>query len=89
MVTGEEQSSNVSARADWATLHAAGFVVICQQPSLGIEERLKLKAAAGERFFDLAEMNLPAGDEEAVAQVLFFIESLRIPSGAENPRKVV
>jgi bifunctional enzyme CysN/CysC/sulfate adenylyltransferase subunit 1 len=85
----ETKASSISARAAWTTLHAAGFVVLYHNPSLGMEERVDLKAAAGDRFFDLAELNLPAGDAEAVEQVLALAESLRIPAGAGNPRKAV
>jgi hypothetical protein len=80
----EKKASLMSARTAWATLHAAGFVVIYLNPSLGIEDRVDLRAAAGDYFFDLAELELPRGDAEAVGQVLALAESLRIPAGAGN-----
>ncbi len=85
----EAKASFNSARTAWATLHAAGFVVLYHNPSLEMDERVDLRAAAGDHFFDLAELNLPVGNAEAVEQVLALAESLRIPAGAGNPRKVV
>ena len=67
-----------------AALHAAGFVVLEHNPSLGPNERSHLKAAAGEHFFDLAELGLPVADAEAVERVLSLAQSLRIPRGPGN-----
>jgi hypothetical protein len=61
IVVGGESGASVSPRAAWSALHAAGLVVIYQNPSLGSEERLELKAVADERFFDHLELKLPAG----------------------------
>jgi hypothetical protein len=44
-----------------------------------------LRAAAGDGFFDLAEMNLRAGDTEALEHVLTFAKSLRISYEDGNP----
>jgi hypothetical protein len=88
MVVDGKKASFISARTAWATLHAAGFVVIYENPSLGTEERLELRTAAGDHYFDLAQLNLAAGDPEAVQQVLYLAESLRIPGGSRNPWKV-
>jgi sulfate adenylyltransferase large subunit len=74
-----ENSSFSSARDAWAALHAAGFVVIYDNPSLSAEERLHLQSAAGGHFFDLADLELPAGDTEAVERILALVEPLRIP----------
>jgi len=74
----EEGDSLFSTKAAWTALHAAGFVVLYHNPSLGTEERLELRAAAGNRFFDVAELKLPAGDAEAVEQILSLAASLRI-----------
>lgn len=84
----EESSSFSSARNTWAALHAAGFVVIYHNPSLAAEERLDLRSAAGDHFFDLGELELPAGGAEAVARVLVLVESLRIPQQPGNQGKV-
>jgi sulfate adenylyltransferase subunit 1 len=73
----------------WAALHAAGYVVIYHNPSLDPDERLQLKAAAGEHFFDLAELDLPVGDAEAVEYVLTLAASLRMPREPGNPWKVI
>jgi hypothetical protein len=82
MVAGEETGSLASAKTAWSTLHAAGFVVVYRNSSLGAEERLELKAAAGDRFLDLAELRLVSGDAEALEHILAFAKTLRI--GAED-----
>jgi len=73
----------------WAALHAAGFVVIYHNPSLGPDDRSRLQAAAGEHFFDLAELDLPVADAEAVEYVLTLAASLHIPREPGNPWKVI
>jgi hypothetical protein len=88
MVAGEESGSLASANTAWSTLRAAGFVVLCQNSSLGVEERLELKAAAGDRFFDLAELKLVSGDADALDRILAFARTLRIRAEEENPGKV-
>ena len=85
----EKKASFISTKAVWATLHAAGLVVLYQNPSPGIDERIELRAAAGNYFFDLAELGLPVEDTTAVEQVLALVEALRIPAGVGNDRKVV
>jgi hypothetical protein len=77
----EENPSDPLAKNIWPALHAAGFVVMYHNPSLAPDESSHLKAAAGENFFDLAELELPVGDEEAVERLLSLAESLRIPRG--------
>jgi hypothetical protein len=79
VIAVEENSSFSSARNAWAALHAAGFVVIYHNPSLGVKGRVDLRSAAGDHFFDLADVELPGGDAEAVERILTLIEPLRIP----------
>ena len=88
MVAGEETGSLAPAKTGWSTLRAAGFVVIYQNSSLGVEERLELKAAAGDRFFDLAELKLVSGDADALEHILAFAKTLRIRAEDEHPGKV-
>jgi sulfate adenylyltransferase subunit 1 len=88
MVVGAANASFLPTRAAWSTLHAAGFVVVYHNPSLGPEERLELKAAAGDRFFDLAELKLPAGDAETLEHILAFAKTLRFRAEDENPGEV-
>ncbi len=83
----EENSSDPLAKTTWAALHAAGFVVIYHNPSLEPDEASRLQAAAGEHFFDLAELDLPAGDAQAVEYILTLAASLRISHEPENPWK--
>ena len=85
----EKKASFISTKTAWATLHAAGFVVLYQNPSPGIDERGDLRAAAGDHFFDLAEVDLLRGDAAVVERVLALAESLRIPAAPENPQKAV
>ena len=85
MVIDETEAPFASARIAWAALHAAGFVVVYHNPKLGSEESAELRAVAGDRFFDLAEMNLPAGDAGALEHVLSFAKSLRISYEDGNP----
>jgi sulfate adenylyltransferase subunit 1 len=89
MVVGEESGSFVPARTAWFTLYSAGFVVLYQNPSLGPEERVELKTVAGDRFFDLAELKLPAVDAEALEHILALGKRLRFPAEAGNPGKGV
>jgi sulfate adenylyltransferase subunit 1 len=88
IVVGGETGASVSPRAAWSALHAAGFVVIYQNLSLGSQERLELKAVVGDRFFDLSELKLPAGDAEALESILTLTETLRLPAKDEKPGKV-
>jgi bifunctional enzyme CysN/CysC/sulfate adenylyltransferase subunit 1 len=85
----EENPSGPVTKNIWAALLAAGLVVIYHHASLDPDERSQLKAAAGEHFFDLAELNLPAGDADAVQYVLSLAASLRISPEPENPWKVI
>jgi bifunctional enzyme CysN/CysC/sulfate adenylyltransferase subunit 1 len=85
----EKKASFISTKAAWVTLHAAGFVVLYQNPSPGIDERADLRAVAEAHFFDLADLDLLRGGAEAVGQVLALAETLRIPAAAKNPRKAV
>jgi sulfate adenylyltransferase subunit 1 len=89
MMVGEESASSAPPRTSWHTLHAAGFVVIYRNPSLGPEEKLELKTVAGDRFFDLAELQLPARDNEALEQILGIAETLRFPAEDDNPGKAI
>jgi sulfate adenylyltransferase subunit 1 len=88
MVAGEETDSLASAKTAWSTLRAAGFLVIYQNSSLGAEERLELKTAAGDRCFDLAELKLVSGDADALERILAFARTLRIRAEDETPGKV-
>jgi len=76
----EKKASFISTKTAWATLHAAGFVVLYQNPSFGIDERADLRAAAEDHFFDIAELDQLSATE-AVGQVLALAETLRIPAG--------
>jgi sulfate adenylyltransferase subunit 1 len=85
----EKKDSFISTKAAWATLHAAGFVVLYRNASREIDERADLRAVAEDHFFDLADLDLLHAGAEAVEQVLALAETLRIPAAAENPRKAV
>jgi sulfate adenylyltransferase subunit 1 len=87
MAVGAESGSPVAQRAACSALHAAGFVVIYRNPSLQSEEKSELQVAAGDRFFDLAELELPSNDAEAVAQILALARTLRFPHAGGTPGK--
>jgi hypothetical protein len=78
VVAVEENSSLSSGKNAWAAVHAAGFVVIYHNPSLSAEQRMDLRSAAGDHFVDLADVELPGGDAEAVERILALVEPLRI-----------
>jgi sulfate adenylyltransferase large subunit len=84
----EENSSFSSAKNAWAALHAAGFVVIYHNPSLSAEERVDLRSAAGDHFFDLEELELPASDTEGIERILALVQPLRIPLQPGKLRRV-
>jgi hypothetical protein len=77
----EKSASSHAPKAAWNALYSAGFLVIYWNPTLGIEEKLDLKATAGDSLFDLAEMNLPDGDAKGVERARTLAESLRIAPG--------
>jgi sulfate adenylyltransferase subunit 1 len=78
IVVDANATSLLSAKDSWSVLYATGFVVIYANPSLEAEERVGLEALVGSRYFDLDSLDLPADDADAVRQVLFLAESLRI-----------
>jgi sulfate adenylyltransferase large subunit len=80
----EENHLSSSARNAWATLFAAGFIVLYRNPSLASEEQTDLQNVVGDHFFDLRELELPAEDAEAVERVQLLLESLRIPQQPGN-----
>ena len=88
MVAGEETSSLASAKTAWSAWRTAGFVVIYQNSSWGADERLELKTAAGDRFFDLADLQLLSGDADALERMLAFARTLRIRAEDETTGKV-
>ena len=47
----EKQASFLSTKTIWATLHAAGFVVLYQNPSPGIDERSRLASSGRGSLF--------------------------------------
>jgi len=69
----------------WSVLYAAGFMVIYAKSSLGPAERAELEAGAGDRYFDLDALSLPADDADAAQQALALAKSLRIAN--EEHRK--
>ena len=71
-----------------SALHAAGFVVIYHTASLKDKALAELRSAAGANFFDLGEMELPEGQEEALERVMLLLEALRIPQHAAHPERI-
>ena len=83
-----EGNAGVPAKNVLNALCFAGFVVIYNNSSLATEERAKLRSTANENLFELAEMNLPTGDAEAVERVVRLIERLRISPQQGQPERV-
>ena len=83
-----ENSSIPTTKHVWRALHAAGFVVIYHNPSLSAEERLDLQSAATHYFVDLAEVELPVADAEAVERIFTLVEPLRIPPRQGKSKRV-
>ena len=83
-----EANAGVPAQNVLNALCFAGFVVIYNNFSLATEERAKLQSIANQNLFDLAEMNLPTGDAEAVERVVRLIERLRISPQQGQPERV-
>jgi sulfate adenylyltransferase large subunit len=84
VIAVEDNSSFSSVRNAWAALHTAGFVVIYRNPSLGAEEQLAMRSAAGGHFFDLGKLDLPKSDAEAVEHIVGLVESLRLQQPSDN-----
>jgi len=74
-------ASLLSANDSSAILYATGFVVIYVNPSLEQQERMELKTVAGDRYFDLDNLDLAAEDADAVRQIMSLAELLRITDG--------
>ncbi|HTV58848.1 MAG TPA: sulfate adenylyltransferase subunit CysN [Verrucomicrobiae bacterium] len=89
VVVDGERSLFDSSKTAGAALYAAGFVVICRNLALDSGDKLELKSVAGDRFFDLSELNMPAGDAEALNGVLDLAKSLRFPAGDKNSEEAV
>jgi sulfate adenylyltransferase large subunit len=89
VVVDEREAPFASAKQALTALHAAGFVVIYLNSTLGLEERAELRAVAGGRFFDRGDEHESAGDAGVVEQVLNFAKSLRIRDESTKPGKAV
>jgi sulfate adenylyltransferase large subunit len=70
-----------------SALHAAGFVVIYHNASLKDKELAELRNSADTHFFDLGELELPEGQEEALERVMLLLEALRVSQHAAHPER--
>jgi sulfate adenylyltransferase subunit 1 len=86
VLVDQSEFSPASAAAATA-LYAAGLVVICEDQTVGTQEKLALRRAAGKGFFDLADLNLPGEDADALRQIVAIAESLRTPGDTGRPRR--
>jgi hypothetical protein len=84
IVVDAAKPSLLSARDSWAILYATGFVVIYSNPSLEQIERSDLETVAGDRYFDLEDLNVTAEGGDAVRQIVSWAETLRIAGGDET-----
>jgi len=85
-ITDEKVSSEEIVKLARVT-QAAGIILICSGSELRLAAKQALSALTGERLFDLTAADLPADERDAIQQVLFSMESLRIGSGFEHPGK--
>jgi sulfate adenylyltransferase subunit 1 len=69
-------------------LWSAGLLVIYSCQAIAQADRDVIKALAGEYAFDLAALELPADDREAVRHVLALTESLQAEMRSEDQRAV-
>jgi sulfate adenylyltransferase subunit 1 len=83
----EQAEHSFASAAAVTALYAAGFVVICEDQALGAQGESALRRAAGKCFFDFANLNLPAEDEEALRRTIAIAESLRTPGDTGRPKK--
>ena len=81
------ESSIATALATLQVLYAAGFVVVLQNPVAGKHGKEELEAIAGAHLFDLAEVNLPLKEGEAIAKVVKLLESLRLPHAGQDSQE--
>jgi hypothetical protein len=70
------------------TLWSAGLLVIYSCQAIAQADRDAIKALAGDYAFDLAALQLPADDREAVRHVLELTESLHTEIRPQNQRAV-
>jgi bifunctional enzyme CysN/CysC len=70
------------------TLWSAGLLVIYSCQAIAQADRDAIKALGGDYAFDLAALQLPADDREAVRHVLELTESLHTEIRPENQRAV-
>ena len=85
-ITDEKISSEEIVKLARVT-QAAGIILICSGSELRPAAKQALSALTSERFFDLTAADLPADERDAIQQVLFSMESLRIGRGFEHPGK--
>jgi hypothetical protein len=69
-------------------LWSAGLLVIYSCQAIAQADRDAIKALAGDYAFDLAALELPADDREAVRHVLALTESLQAEIRSEDQRAV-
>ena len=67
---------------------SAGLVVILSTPHAPEPDKGRWRALAADGFFDLAELELPADDAQAVAPVLALLQPLRTERSRNHPRNI-
>jgi len=87
VVLQEQAELSSAPAAAVSALYAAGFVVICDDQTLGAQEESGLRRAAGKCFVDFVNLNLPGQDEEALREIVAIAESLRTSGDTGRPRK--
>jgi hypothetical protein len=73
--------------SQYAAFELAGLVVIYSCAALAPDAKRKLGVLAGDRFFDLAGMQLPGEEPGALRKILSHLQSLRAVAGDGNRNK--
>ena len=75
----EVSPDSLEALLKWS--QSIGLMVLLSTPSAEPGDKLRWKTLAGDRFFDLAQENLPLEDGEVLRSVLSLAQSLRVERG--------
>ena len=75
--------------SQYAAFESAGLVVIYSSAALPPLAKRNLGALTGDRFFDLADLHLPAEESDAVQKALSLLQSLRAESGNKGQNRMM
>lgn len=76
---GEELPASLLA-SQFPLFRSLGLVVIYSAADVSAETKQTLRELAGDHFFDLSALPLPANEDETVEKVVVLVQPLRMPS---------